>query len=43
MKGDAILIDVIREVIIDIIEALLLLVVFESLYDKKKFIIQHTC
>ncbi|APM41309.1 sensor histidine kinase [Clostridium kluyveri] len=33
--------DVIREVIIDIIEALLLLVVFESLYDKKKFIIQN--
>ncbi len=41
MKGAAILIDVIREIIIDIIEASLLLVVFESLYDKKKFIIQN--
>lgn len=35
MKGDAILIDVIREIILDIIEALFLLGVFEALYDEK--------
>lgn len=31
----------IREIVLDSIEALLLLVIFEALYDKKKFLIQN--